>query len=190
MATKRPLNRHLLIFAVGSLICAALFYGLFHAYAKAVLLLSSSVLELFSAGTVQLQNVPGRGFSLLYAHDRQPLLFAFDLFVLFLNLIFAPALVVTTIGLTPRGIRLALVAVAMMAALHVFHIVVLVLHFLSPTPNPVIRDLSPTLGSFSHWAYELADKMGYTLFPFVVWAGLCAKEILQWAPAQNGSTKI
>jgi hypothetical protein len=112
------------------------------------------------------------------------MVFAFDLYVLFMNVIFVPALVITTLGVTWRAVERTSVALIIMVLLHTFHVTVIVLHFLTQAPNPVIHYAPQPLITFSDWTYKLADKMGFTLFPFVAWVSVCALDLVQLPSSQ------
>ena len=182
---SRPIRRHLFTFVASLTVCAGLYYLLLPLYAKLVLTPSAWFIDFFASAYVRLSAGPGNSFSLGYPGAPEPMVFAFDLYVLFMNVIFVPALVVTTLGLTWRALGRSSVALAIMVVLHSFHVTVIVLHFLTQTPNPVIHYAPPLLASLSDWTYKLADKMGFTLFPFVAWISVCALDLIQLSSSQS-----
>ncbi|MDX1605209.1 MAG: hypothetical protein R3202_03390 [Candidatus Competibacterales bacterium] len=179
---RKQASRLLLGLCLWLAVSVGLFLLLGPLYSKAVLSLSEFVLRPFLATAVTLNEVLGRGIMLSYPGIPQPLGFRFQLPSITLNLVFATALVMTTMRATsgwPQSLLHILYAVLVMLALHTYHVVVLIMHFLTQAPNPLVAPrLAGWLGDLFHINYGFADKMGYTLFPFLAWVGVCHRQIL------------
>lgn len=185
MSSTRPIPRVsglLLRFCLWLAVSVVVYLLLAPVYEAAVLTLSEWLLRPFLTVAVTLNDIHGVGITLHYPGIPRPMAFGYQLLSITLNAFFAPALVMTTV-LAVAGWRSALLrtaaAVVIMALLHAYHVSVMILHFLVRVPNPLIApDLPHWLGPFFAWNYGLADHMGYTLFPFIAWFGVCFRQIL------------
>jgi hypothetical protein len=177
------LDRLLLWLCLWLALSVLVYLGIARWYGDVVLLLSEWLLRPWLTVPVTLTQVPGMGITLSYPGIRQPLGFRFDLQSITLNLIFVPPLVLTTVAAVAgwRSTLLRLLqALLVVLFLHAAHMTVLMMHFLTQSPNPLVAPGFPdTLAAFFHQAYRFADKMGYTLFPFIAWVGTCYRPILQ-----------
>lgn len=180
-------RRYLFAFTGWLILFAALYLVLFPFYAKAVLWLSAKLLGAFTTTEVRLFAVPGKGIALSYAGGLNPMGFRFDLFSIALNLMFAPALVMTTLRISLRAAGLAALSIGIMAGLHALHVAIIVLHFLTQGTNPLIPENFPAGFAMAiHWSYTFVDKMGYTLFPFIAWFAVCAADVLHFLGRRAG----
>ncbi|HHB12789.1 MAG TPA: hypothetical protein ENK62_06280 [Chromatiales bacterium] len=182
------MSRHpVLRFLLWVLAFAGLYYLWFPLYSKLFLTLAEPPLEAVLGRAVELSTPPmGKGFSLLVAGSEEPLAFRFDLFSVALNWIFAPALVMTTVGFTTSGVVRALAAIALMAVFHALHVDIIVLHFLADGYPLFPRGVSPALLSLIHWLYKFADKVANGFFPFLAWVIVCFDVLYQrlWGPSE------
>ncbi|MFO1350878.1 MAG: hypothetical protein U1F68_09460 [Gammaproteobacteria bacterium] len=181
MTKHNKISQYLLPFMGWLILFGGCYYVFFPTYSNLVLLLTSLILNSFTAIGVSLFDVPGQGIGLIYANATTPLGFRYDLFSIALNAMFAPALVMTTLGPNANAIIRATIAIAIMILLHSFHVLTIILHFLVKSSNPILTaQLAPWLTSLIHWAYTFSDKMGYTFFPFIAWFMVCFGAILRF----------
>lgn len=178
--TNPRIKYYLLAFIAWLAVATAVFYFGYPYYAEAVLFLSERMLGLFTPVSVNLDSLKRMGIALSYPGIQQPMMFRSNLFSVTLNWIFVPALVLTTLMYTTkvRIITRLLSALVLLWVLHAFHVTLILLHFLTGAPNPLIPpDFSSALTSSINWLYSFIDKMGYTLFPFLAWFAVCFKDI-------------
>ena len=186
------ISRYLFLFCIWLAVSAALFYFFSDQYGVIVLVLSEFVLGFITTVDVNLDHIASIGITLTYPGIPQPMAFRFELFSVTLNLIFAIALVLTTLsGVELRyAVGKIVAALALMLLLHTYHVVMIILNFLTATPNPLIApDFPRWLAVFIHWNYAFADKMGYTLFPFVAWFAVCFRNIMELFAPTTGATR-
>ncbi len=154
---------------------AGLYYLWFPLYLKLFLALAEPLLDTVLGRAVTLGAPPtGKGFSLVVAGFDQPLAFRFDLFSIALNWVFAPALVMTTMGFTTSGVLRALAAIVLMAGFHALHLDIIVLHFLAQGHPLFPSGVSSWVLSLIHWLYKFADKVANGFFPFLAWVIVCS----------------
>lgn len=152
---------------------AGLYYLWFPLYSKLFLALAEPLLDAVLVRPVELTAPPmGKGFQLIVA-GRDTLPFRFDLFSVALNFIFAPALVMTTVGFTTSGVLRALAAIALMAVFHALHVSIIVLHFLADGHPLFPAGVAPWVVGLIHWLYKFADKVANGFFPFLAWVIVC-----------------
>ncbi len=157
---------------------AVLYYLWFPLYSKLFLWLAEPLLNAVLLQPVELAAPPtGKGFEVLVAEGALP--FRFDLFSIALNLVFAPALVMTTVGFTTSGIVRSLAAIALMALFHALHVDIIVLHFLAQGHPLFPQGVSPWVTSLIHWSYKFADKVANGFFPFLAWVIVCFDVLYQ-----------
>jgi hypothetical protein len=104
-----------------------------------------------------------------------------DLFSIGANVVFAPALVIATLGAGRSGVLRAIAAVGLMAIFHALHVASIVLTFLASPQNDVFPLQFTPLGvSVIQGAWSFFDKAGYAFLPFVAWLLLCAGPITRF----------
>jgi hypothetical protein len=106
------------------------------------------------------------------------------LYLIGLNVIFAPALVLTSIGANIQGVIRAGVAVLIVMLFQTIQVVAIVL-FSATHPDNQLFNLhySDALVASFAAVYFFLDRMGYALIPFTAWAIACADRLTTMTPA-------
>lgn len=180
MSSRAAVAFHKLAAFTIALLLALCLYLLLHAYyGEAVLTVSGWLLRPFVEAPVTVFNSAQKGILLASPAFRGLMQFRYDLFSIGLNLIFAPALVIMTVGWKGRSwIRIA-ASIVVMLFLHACEVTVTFLRFLTEHGNPLIPMASSAYAAAAKWIYTFFDKMGYTLFPFIAWLVVCAGTLSQ-----------
>jgi hypothetical protein len=187
----RRLSGYLIKFLLWSGACYGLYYLLFPFYQALVLGGAELVMDL-TFRDIGLKPIEGGGFLLGDPLSRHVAPIGFNLFLIGLNLIFAPALVLTTLGATASGVLRAFAAVAIMALLHIAQVVSILYFFLTHARNTMIpTDFSPFVMQAAPAIYTFFDKMAEAMFPFTVWLLLCFGTLASWVvkEAPTGSAQ-
>lgn len=177
MPSKR-VSRYLLAFVGWSL----LVFGLYHlgadVYARTLLVAADAVTDVFVPVTLGFHP---NGVVILSPEASAPMGTPYRLYLIGLNVIFAPALVLTTFGLTTQGAVRSLLAIAIVMALQAIQVALIVL-FTVTHPDNELFELGFSRASVAviDWSYTFFDRMGYALLPFIAWA-LVSFDRLTWA---------
>jgi hypothetical protein len=120
------------------------------------------------------------GFVAVSPEATGPMGMPYRLYLIGLNVVFAPALVLTTLGLNRQGVVRALLAVAIVMVLHTLQVVSIVL-FSASHPDNVLFNLgyADLTVAVIAWIYKFMDRMGYALIPFMAWAVVCSDRLPQ-----------
>lgn len=122
---------------------------------------------------VTLQSHP-KGIVVLSPAAQQPMGMPYSMFLTCLNAIFAPALVLTTVGVAWGGIFRASLAILVMLGLHSINASTIVLFHVSHPENPLFDlNLSHQATAVFAWTYQFFDRMAYAFFPLLAWAIVC-----------------
>lgn len=179
---------YLLNFLLWSALLGFVHYAFFPSYAALLMTCADALLEFITGVALRLGPVPtegiygSAGFALLAPGMAQPFHYPHNLYSVTLNFMFAPALVLATLGTSVNAWLRAVAASLIMLLLHTLHVATIALYFpltQAPLPNPLInKDFPGWLAAFIRWNYTFTDKMGYTLFPFLAWFGVCFGRIV------------
>lgn len=91
-----------------------------------------------------------------------------------LNVIFAPALVLATLGMTLDAAVRVLLAILIMIGLQAVEIWSILMFYLSHPDNTWMSlEFSESAVTAYAWIYRFLDRMCYVLFPFLAWAIVC-----------------
>ncbi len=171
----------LAVFSVTLLVALFVYHVLFPVYGRAVLTLGGWLMGPFTEAPAIVSYAEKKGILVTSSALKGVMVFNFDLFTICLNVIFAPALVVMTAGWRGWAWLRVAAAVLIMLLLHSTEVTVTLLRFLTENSNPLIPSASPSAAAFAKWLYSFLDKMGYTLFPFLAWLIVCAKDLSNWS---------
>jgi hypothetical protein len=178
-------RRYFFRFIAWSLLFALVYFLVFDYYESLVV----RVAEVFTdiAVPVTIQPHP-KGLVITSPKARQPMGAPYSLYLIGLNVIFAPALVMTTVGLTLGGALRSVTAVSIMLILHAINVMLVVLFYVSHPDNPsiVLGFSEPTVATIG-WIYRFFDRMGYALFPFLAWAIVCPDVIARLVSTRDRS---
>ena len=178
---KKPLiSKHVGAFCLWLLLFGLLYYVFAPTYIRLLLSFSNLGLDIFIHGQASLFYVPDKGLALAHAKLPGPLGFRYDIYSITLNVIFAPALVMTTLTPSKRAWLLVAVALLIMLFLQAYQLITIVLHFLVDNDvTATIVKVADRFKSFVHWNYTFTDKMSYTLFPFIAWFAVCCRTVIR-----------
>lgn len=171
----------LAVFSVTLILAVYVYYLFFPVYGRTVLTLTGLLLGTLTESPAIVSYAEQKGILVMSPAFEGVMMFKFDLFSICLNVIFAPALVVMTVGWKGWGWLRVCAAVLIMLLLHTSELVVTLLRFLTESSNPLIPSASAGFAAFAKWLYSFLDKMGYTLFPFLAWLVVCANALSQWS---------
>lgn len=168
-----------------SVLFALVYFLVFDYYAALVV----RVADVFTDIVVPVTILPHpKGLVITSPEARQSIGAPYSLYLIGLNAIFAPALVLTTVGLTLGGVLRAVAAVLIMLILHAINIMAVVLFYLSHPGNAVIAlGFSESTVATIGWIYRFFDRMGYGLFPFLAWAIVCRDVIARLVSTRDRS---
>jgi hypothetical protein len=163
-------------FLLWTLLFVLLYVEAHHEYLTAVITVAGSITQ--TAFDLNL-NLHRNGLVITGADVAEPLGLPYNFRTIGLNVIFAPALVLTTLGASIKGAIRAVVAILLMIVLHAMQALSIVLVY-AVHPETSGLDLGFSSASFATsvtWVYQFIDRMSYALFPFLVWGVLCAGAI-------------
>jgi hypothetical protein len=124
-------------------------------------------------------NLHPNGLVITGAGVAEPLGLPYNFRTIGLNVVFAPALVLATLGASIAGAIRAAIAILLMIVLHAAQTLSIVLVY-AVHPDTSGLDLGFASAAFATsvtWVYQFIDRMSYALFPFLVWAVLCPDAI-------------
>ncbi len=185
MTASIKLRRYFFRFVGWSLLCALVYFLIFDYYASLVVRVADVLTDAVIPITIQPHP---RGLVITSPNARQPIGIPYSLYLIGLNAIFAPALVLTTAGLTLGGAMRAVAAVLIMLILHAINVMLIVMFYVSHPDNTsiVLGFSEPTVATIG-WVYRFFDRMGYTLFPFLAWAIVCPDVIARLVSTRDRS---
>lgn len=171
------LSRYLLWFVAWSIIFAVLYNLTAGPYASLVV----RIADFFTDAVVPVTLEPHpRGLIIMSPEARQPIGAPYSLYIVGLNVIFAPALVLTTVGATLNGGVRALGSIVIMILLTAVKIMSIVLFYLSNPDNAMIDlGFSDATVAVLASSYKFMDRMAYAFFPFLAWAIVCPDVIVR-----------
>jgi len=169
---------HLLAAFVGWVGLFAIVYHVGSAqYASVMVWLAERFADLLVA--VSMRPHP-QGLVVLAAEARQPIGVPYSLYQIGLNAIFAPALVLVTVGVSASGLLRTVAAILIVLLLQAFEVVSIVLFHLSHPDNLAINLGWPEATvSLIGWVYRFIDRMAYAFFPFFAWFVVCLDVLFQ-----------
>lgn len=171
MTASIKLRRYFFRFIGWSLLFALVYFLVFHYYASLVVRVADVVTDVVIPITIQPHP---KGLVITSPKALQPIGVPYSLYLIGLNAIFAPALVLTTTGLTLGGALRSVAAVLIMLILHVINIMLIVMFYVSHPDNAsIVLGFSEPMVATIGWVYRFFDRMGYALFPFLAWAIVC-----------------
>jgi hypothetical protein len=171
MSALKRLSGYLLRFAGWSLLFALLYSLVTRDYMRLIVFLADVLTNLVVPVTMQAA-YPGLVINSPLATSAIGA--PYSLTGIGLNLIFAPALVLATVGLSKEAPWRVLVAILIMMGLHAIQITSIAMFYLSHPDNASIAlGYSESTVTALGWAYRFIDRMSYALFPFVAWALVC-----------------
>lgn len=156
-----------------TLVFAALYYWFAPFYMGAVLALADLWVD--AVFPLSLMAHP-HGIVVMSATAPEPMGLPYRLDAIGLNLIFAPALVLATLGAHWSALPRAAAAILIMLLLHSLQILLILLFYLIHPDNTLMSVAPPPAAAAAiRWSYSLLDRMGYALFPFLAWAITCPR---------------
>jgi hypothetical protein len=185
MPQAAPLSMLILRFAGLSLGFAALYALGTDYYAQLVVntadLLTSLVLP------VTIETHP-HGFVVYSPEAKQPMGVPYRLTVIGLNIIFAPALVLTTLGVSLSAVARTLISLLVMVFLHGVEVTSIILYQASHPDNAAFAlHFSDAALTVVQFFYRFLDRMAYALFPFLAWAIACPETIASFFQSRTSS---
>jgi hypothetical protein len=186
MLKPKRLGAYLLTFVGWSLVFSIVYYFAADVYAVLVVSLGEWMTNLLVPINLE---TASRGFVLTTPEAREPMGVPYSLSLIGLNSIFAPALVMTTVGVNFGGVLRAGLSLVIMAALHAMEVMSIVLFHISHPENTAIAlGYSDAMVSLIQWFYRFIDRMSYALFPFLAWALACPDVIADLFRSRDNGT--
>jgi hypothetical protein len=173
----------LLRFAGWSVVFSILYYLSTEVYAIVVVYLGEGITNLLVPVAI---DPSAQGFVVTNPDAREPMGVPYSLSLIGLNAIFAPALVMTTVGASLGGILRAGLSLVIMVVLHAVEVSSIVLFHISHPDNTAISlGYSDAIVASIQWVYRFLDRMSYALFPFLAWALACPDVIADLLRLRN-----
>jgi hypothetical protein len=168
MPHLKRLSGYFLSFAGWSAVFALLYHLGADFYANMLVIIAEMLTN--NVLPVSMQTHPN-GFVVFSPEARGPMGVPYRLYLIGLNVIFAPALVLTTFGVSTTGAVRALIAILIVILLQAIQVVFIVLFSASHPDNALFSlDYSDFTVAAIAWTSTFMDRMGYALFPFLAWA--------------------
>jgi len=171
MLQSTRLGAYLLRFAGWSLVLSVVYYLAADVYAVLVVSLGEWMTNLLVPITL---NAASRGLILTTPEASAPMGVPYSLALVGLNSVFAPALVLTTVGASFSGALRAGLSLVIMVVFHATEVTSIVLFHISHPENTAISlGYADAMVALIQWVYRFIDRMSYALFPFLAWALAC-----------------
>lgn len=171
-------RRFLLAFLISLAISSAVYFAFFSFYITPVLALAEALVNLIfpSIRLTALYSPASLEKNLGVAiGSLVQIAVPCNLFVLVTNVLFAPSLVLATLGFTPSGLFRALAAVIIMVVFHALTVMIFVLDVVLKQHGAYLPVQFPELvGEFIQVIkHFLVTQFSYVLPPFLIWVLLC-----------------
>lgn len=174
---------YLLRFAGWSVVFSVLYYLGTEVYAIVVVYLGESITNLLVTLAI---DPSAHGFIVTTPSAREPMGVPYSLSLIGLNAIFAPALVMTTVGANFGGALRAGFSLVIMVVLHAVEVSSIVFFHISHPENTAFSlGYSDAVVASIQWVYRFFDRMSYALFPFLAWALACPDVIADLVRSRN-----
>ena len=186
MLHPKKLSGYFLSFIAWSAVFAVLYHLGADVYANVLVVTAETLTNLVLPVTI---HPNPNGFVVFSSEASAPMGVPYRLYLIGLNVIFAPALVLTTLGANESGAVRALLAVLIVLLLQAIEVVSIVLFSASHPDNTLFSlGFSATTVQSIAWVYKFLDRMAYALFPFIAWA-IVASDLLRRGSSGPGSTE-
>lgn len=166
-----------------TLVFAGVYYLTAAVYARMVLTIANLLANL----ALPLKILPYQQVMVVISPQASgPIGIPYELAKIGLSAIFAPALVLATVGFSISGILRALAALVIMILLGALEISSIVFFYLSHPANTAISlGLSDGITHAIGLLYRFFDRMSYALFPFLAWFLTCSDVIAKLVPGRG-----
>lgn len=170
-AKARLVRGFLLRLLAWSLVAGAAYVALLPHYQALVIWLAEGVLQIVHPVEIQTAQ---KGLIFQLAGIAQEVGLPYRLASIGVNVVFAVALVLATVGIGVSGLLRTAAAILLMAALHALQVASILLAFLVSDQNTTIAvEVAPAAATTVNALYKFLDKMGYAFMPLLVWFAVC-----------------
>ncbi len=167
MIEPAKFSQYILRFAGWSVFFVVIYYLAFDDYAAVVVQLAEVLTDLVVPVSIQIQP---RGLVVYSPAASHPMGVPYSLYQIGLNVVFAPALVLATTGMTVSGAIRSVAAILVMIVFHSTEVWSIVLFHISHPDNAAIAlGFADSTISTIAWFYRFLDRMAYAFFPFLAW---------------------